>query len=124
MTLFVYLQKQRKMADFITYGMTDGYILKILGEHFKQMRINAGYSQQDLAATSGLTRKTVSSIENGKSASTGNVVALLRGLKRLDVLSILNTPVPVSPIAAAKAGKNPQRVRSKKKQVNTGRNEW
>lgn len=112
------------MSDFITYGMTDDYILKILGEHFKQMRINAGYSQQDLAITSGLTRKTISSIENGKSASTGNIVALLRGLKRLDVLSVLDTPVPVSPIAAAKAGRNPQRVRSKNKQKKTEQSEW
>lgn len=112
------------MSDFVTYGMTDDHILKILGGHFKQMRINARYSQQDLATTSGLTRKTISSIENGKPTSTGNIVAFLRGLKRLDVLSVLNTPVPVSPIAAAKAGKNPQRVRSKKKQENTGQSEW
>lgn len=112
------------MADFITYGMTDDYILKVLGEHFKQIRINAGYSQQDLATSTGLTRKTISSIENGKSTSTGNVVALLRGLKRLDVLSVLNTPVPVSPIAAARTGRNPQRVRSRKKQENTEQNEW
>ena len=112
------------MADFITYGMTDDYILKILGSHFKQMRINAGSSQQDLAEASGLTRKTISSIENGKSTSTGNIVAFLRGLKRLDVLSVLNTPVPVSPIAAAKAGKNPQRIRSKKKQDKIEQSEW
>ena len=112
------------MADFITYGMTDNHILRILGEHFKQMRINAGYSQQDLATNSGLTRKTISSIENGNSTSTGNIVALLRGLKRLDVLSVLSTPVPVSPIAAARAGKNPQRVRSGKKKENTGQSEW
>lgn len=112
------------MADFITYGMTDDYILKTLGEHLKQMRINAGFSQQDLATASGLTRKTISSIENGKSTSTGNIVALLRGLKRLDVLSVLNTPAPISPIAAAKAGKNPQRVRSKKEQKTIEQKEW
>lgn len=112
------------MADFITYGMTDDYILKILGGHFRQMRINAGYSQQDLAVTSGLTRKTISSIENGKSTSSGNIVALLRGMKRLDVLSVLNAPVPVSPIAVAKNGRNPQRIRSKKKQDKTEHSEW
>ncbi len=112
------------MADFLSYGMTDDYILKILGSHFKQMRINSGYSQQDLATTSGLTRKTISSIENGNSTSTGNIVALLRGLKRMDVLSVLNTPVPVSPIAAAKAGMNPQRVRSHKTKDNKKQSEW
>ncbi len=112
------------MADIVSYGMTDGYILKVLGGHFKQMRINARYSQQDLATASGLARKTISSIENGKPTSTGNIVAFLRGLKRLDVLSALDTPVPISPIVAAKAGKNPQRIRSKKKQEITGQSEW
>lgn len=112
------------MADFITYGMTDDYILKIIGAHIRQMRINARYSQQDLAADSGLSRKTISSIESGKSTSTGNVVALLRGLKRLDILSSLNTPAPISPIAAARTGRNPQRVRSRGKQEKTEQSEW
>ncbi len=111
------------MADFINYGMTDDYILKVLGKQFKQLRINAGYSQDDLSKMSGLTRKTISSIENGKSTSSHNIIALLRSLKKIDLLSVLNTPVPVSPIAAAKNGKNPQRVRSKKTNDKTENNE-
>ena len=96
--------KNKLMYKFLTDGMTDDYILMVLGKQFRQMRINAGFSQEDLSAASGLTRKTISSIENERSSSTGNIVALLRSLKKLDVLSALSTPVPVSPIAAAKRG--------------------
>lgn len=116
--------KNKLMYKFLTDGMTDDYILMVLGKQFRQMRINAGFSQEDLSAASGLTRKTISSIENGKSTSTGNIVALLRSLKKLDVLSALSTPVPVSPIAAAKTGANPQRVRSRKQTKKINKSEW
>jgi len=112
------------MPDFVTYAMTDDHILVVLGKQLRQMRINAGYSQADLAAASGLTRKTISSIESGKSSSTGNVIAILRSLRQFDVLSVLNTPVPISPIAVVKSGKNPQRVRSKVTSVKIEPTEW
>lgn len=112
------------MSDLISYGMTDDHILTVIGKQFRQMRINAGLSQEDLSTFSGITRKTISSIENGKSTSTGNIVALLRSLKRFDILSVLITPVPVSPIAAAKTGDNPQRMRSRKQANKINRSEW
>lgn len=116
--------KSRIMSDLISYGMTDDHILTVIGKQFRQMRINAGLSQEDLSTFSGITRKTISSIENGKSTSTGNIVALLRSLKRFDILSVLITPVPVSPIAAAKTGDNPQRMRSRKQANKINRSEW
>ena len=112
------------MSDYITYGMTDDYILSVLGKQFKQMRINAGYSQEDLAEASGLTRKTISSIESGKSTSTRNIIALLRSLKQLDLLSLLNTPVPVSPIVVAKSGNVPQRVHTRKSSFKIKESKW
>lgn len=112
------------MSDFITYGMTDNHILEVLGKQFRQMRINAGYSQEDLAAASGIARKTISSIETGKSASTGNIIALLRALRQFDLLSILSTPVLVSPLAVAKAGRVPQRIRSRKSTNKIKNSEW
>ena len=112
------------MEDFITYGMTDDHILMLVGKQLKQMRINAGIRQEDLSVASGLTRKTISSIEYGKSTSTGNIIALLRGLNKLDILSVFSTPVPISPIAVAKAGRAPQRVRSNKTPKGIEQREW
>ena len=101
------------MAVFITKGMTDDYILKVLGKQFRQMRINAGLDQATLARESGLSRKTISSLETGKSTSTSSVIAYLRSLDQFDALDSLQTSAAVSPVAVAKAGKVPQRIHVK-----------
>lgn len=102
------------MPAFITPGMTDDYILKVLGKQFRQMRINAGLDQASLAKASGLSRKTISSLEAGKSTSTSSVIAYLRGLDQLDALDSLQTSATISPVAVVKAGKVPQRIHVKK----------
>lgn len=102
------------MPVFITPGMTDNHILKILGKQYRQMRINAGLDQASLAKISGLSRKTISSLEAGKPTSTSSVIAYLRGLDQLDALDSLQTSAIISPVAVAKAGRVPQRVHIKK----------
>lgn len=102
------------MNVFITPGMTDDHILKVLGKQYRQMRINAGLDQASLAKASGLSRKTISSLEAGKPTSTSSVIAYLRSLNQLDALESLQTSAIISPIAIVKAGKVPQRVHVKK----------
>lgn len=108
------------MNDFITYSMSDDAILSVIGEQFKQMRLNARMSQADLAKVSGLSRNTISAMETGRNVSLANTIILLRYLKKLDVLDAFRTAAPISPRAIVKnQGKMPKRIRSSKKEKTT-----
>lgn len=108
------------MNDFITYSMSDDAILSVIGEQFKQMRLNARMSQADLAKVSGLSRNTISAMETGRNVSLANAIILLRYLKKLDVLDAFRTAAPISPRAIVKnQGKMPKRIRSSKKEKTT-----
>ena len=108
------------MNDFITYSMSDDAILNVIGEQFKQMRLNARMSQADLAKVSGLSRNTISAMETGRNVSIANAIILLRYLKKLDVLDAFRTAAPISPRAIVKnQGKMPKRIRSSKKEKTT-----
>lgn len=114
----------RAMNDFITYSMSDDAILRIIGEQFKQMRLNARMSQADLARVSGLSRNTISAMETGRNVSLANTIILLRYLKKLDVLDAFRTAAPISPRAIVKnQGKMPKRIRSAR-EVKTTESEW
>lgn len=110
--------------EYITYGMTDNAVLRNLGKQIRQMRLNARISQSDLADCSGVSRNTITSIENGRSISLANLIAILRYLRKFEVLDAFRTAAPVSPMAIVKNnGKQPQRIRSAKS-VAAAESEW
>ena len=50
----------------IDYFMTNEALLQYVGKQMQQMRINARLSQQQLAERAGVSRSTVTQVENGK----------------------------------------------------------
>jgi len=67
--------------------MTD--IKKQLGRRIKELRLKAGYSQEELAAKAGLHRTYMSDIERGKrNVSIENIekIAKALGVKSSDLL--------------------------------------
>ena len=50
----------------IDYFMTNEALLRYVGKQMQQMRINARLSQQQLAERAGVSRSTVTQVENGK----------------------------------------------------------
>ncbi|MEM9400253.1 MAG: helix-turn-helix transcriptional regulator, partial [Verrucomicrobiota bacterium] len=81
-----------------------------LGETIKKQRINKVLKQAELASRAGVSRLTVSNLENGQSIHTKSLAKILLALD----LSILDAvpEVPISPIDLARLkGKQRERVR-------------
>lgn len=98
--------------------MTNQTILENLGVCFKNMRLNSHYSQRELAEKTGLSRSTISAIENGKTVTTDALVSILRHTGHLDLLKPfeeLSRSIQSSPVMMYKnLGKYslPQRIRN------------
>ncbi len=101
--------------------MTNQAILENLGVCFKNMRLNSHYSQRELAEKTGLSRSTISAIENGKAVTTDALVSILRHTGHLDLLNPfeeLSSAIQSSPVMMYKNQSRhslPQRIRNIKK---------
>lgn len=96
----------------IDYFMTNEALLQYVGKQMRQMRINAQLSQQQLADRAGVSRSTITQVENGKGIKLEPMVAMLRVLNKLEILNSFETQAMASPLLLAKKeGKTPQRIR-------------
>ena len=99
----------------IDYFMTNAALLQYVGKQMQQMRINARLSQQQLAERAGVSRSTITQVENGKGMKLESVVAMLRALNKLEILNTFETEALISPLLIAKLqGKIPQRIRTRR----------
>lgn len=57
-----------------------------IGDQLKALRKLKGYNQADVMRITGVSRKTLSSLENGSNAKLDTFVKLLRLYDKLDVL--------------------------------------
>lgn len=87
-----------------------------LGARLQAHRLNQNLSQAELAAATGLARKTITNLETGHGGTLLTLIAVLRGLRLLDRLdAFLPEPGP-SPIQLAKlAGKQRRRATGHRK---------
>jgi len=92
-------------------GLTDHGILQELGQRIARQRLNANVKQAELAYEAGVSRKTLSNLENGHSVQLDSLIRILRALNKLDQLGLLLPTPEVSPIALADLkGKERQRA--------------
>lgn len=102
-----------------SYSMSNDVVLKKIGAQLKQMRLNKNLSQKQLCELSGVSRSTISEIENKGVGTLSSLVQLIRALEKLELLNIFITSSPVSPIQIAKlSGKIRKRASFKKKTDN------
>ncbi|MCA8833340.1 helix-turn-helix domain-containing protein [Hymenobacter pini] len=108
----------RKRVIMDWYALTDLAAVKEIGRNLQLIRLNQDISQQELATQTGLSRLTISQVENGRPASTLTLVQLLRALGRLDVLEVLEESATISPLQAAKLARQ-QRQRASRRDEDT-----
>ena len=100
---------REKAIIMIDYFMTNEALLQYVGKQMRQMRINARLSQQQLAERAGVSRSTITQVENGKGMKMESVIAILRVLNKLEILNNFETQALVSPLLIAKQeGQNPK----------------
>ncbi|MBQ7691152.1 MAG: helix-turn-helix domain-containing protein [Muribaculaceae bacterium] len=109
------------------YMLPDGVIQSRIGSHLKGARLRQNITQQSLADSSGVSVSSLKKIEKGKIASFDSLLRVLRTLGKLDVLQALVDEEPLSPseyyeIVQASAAKR-QRKRATKRLDNSNKEE-
>jgi DNA-binding XRE family transcriptional regulator len=67
--------------------------LVVIGKKLEQLRLNMNYTQSDITNEVGVSRKTISSIENGANCSVETLIKLLITYNRMDqFLTLLTLP--------------------------------
>lgn len=103
--------KGMAMLDKLT---SDEAVLKELGKRLRQRRVRARLKQQELADQAGLSRSTVSRIENGHAVQTPEWIRYMRGVSLLGDLDQILPDLSESPLAKARIQKKrpaiPKRV--------------
>lgn len=74
------------------YNYTDKEIISKWGEKIKSLRIEADISQTDLAKKTGLSRSSISEIENGRNFSLTSLIAIARYLEFIDEFDFFLKP--------------------------------
>lgn len=105
--------------------LSNAQIEQELGHRIRNRRLERNISQAELAERSGLSRRTITSVEHGEGATLSTLIALLRALQALDCLEqILPDPGP-SPLLLAKLQEEPRKYASKpRKPVPTTEWKW
>ena len=92
-------------------------IVQGLGEQFRDYRLNAKLTQQDVADKVGVSLITIRNFETGKAKNItlSNLLSLLRGVGRLEAVNELFPPIPLSPYVLSELNaQKPKRVRHAK----------
>jgi transcriptional regulator with XRE-family HTH domain len=84
--------------------LSDKAIAEQLGDALRERRLRKGITQDGLANLVGVSTPTIQKLEKGRGALQ-LLIAVLRELNSLDLLSSLTAPPRVSPLAVAKTGK-------------------
>jgi len=98
-------------------AQSNAEIVQGLGEQFREYRLNAKLTQQDVADKVGVSLITIRNFETGKAKNItlNNLLSLLRVVGRLEAVNELFPPIPLSPYMLSKLNViKPKRVRHAK----------
>lgn len=101
--------------------LSDVAIVEEIGKMVQEVRLQKNYSQGKLAEISGVSRATISQLENGRPATLLTFVQVLRALNKFDILESMVQEPEISPIMYAKL-QGKKRKRASGKGASTGNN--
>lgn len=91
-------------------------VLEEIGKRMKGIRVSLMKTQEDIAALTGVSLRTVKNLEAGKDVAFSTMIRVMRALR---ILQNLDDAVPeprISPIEISDRGKPRQRVRKSGRQ--------
>ena len=94
-------------------AMSDERLLSLVGNFIKHHRIEKNIDQTDLAKDAGISRSTLSLMENGKPVMFPSIIRVLRVLDLLYIFDSFKVENVVSPMAMLKLQQK-QRTRASK----------
>ena len=111
----IFLRK-RLFARFFTQmieHLSNSQIEQELGKRLKAHRLERNISQSEVSTRSGLSRRTITAIENGEGSTLGTLIAILRALDALDTLDSFLPDPGISPMAMLKLRDDTRKYASK-----------
>lgn len=96
----------------ITTTLSDSAVLEELGRRVAHRRVEAGFTQEELAREAGVSKRTVERLEAGNSVQLTSFVRLLRTLGVLAGFEALLPPATPGPMDLLRRGGQRQRVKS------------
>lgn len=79
-------------------------LLTKIGAKLKFMRVQGDFSQSEIATKIGMSRSSISDMENGKNFTMASLIAYLGAINKMEMLNKFFTEneAPISPIALHK----------------------
>lgn len=107
-------------------SMSDTALQKVIGRFIQIHRLRQNKSQDETAAEAGISRSTLSLLENGENVRTDSLIRVLRVLNLLHVMDAFDIKEEISPIEYAKLKKKERKQASpaKNKPTNIPEVEW
>lgn len=93
--------------------LSNSQIEQELGKRLKAHRLERNISQSEVSTRSGLSRRTITAIENGEGSTLGTLIAILRALDALDTLDSFLPDPGISPMAMLKLRDDTRKYASK-----------
>jgi len=69
--------------------MTDDEIIRSMAKAYEEYRLESLLSEQDVCHIGGVTKDAIHRFKNGKNINLKNFIGILRGVGRVDALSLL-----------------------------------
>ncbi|MEA2097181.1 MAG: helix-turn-helix transcriptional regulator, partial [Candidatus Cloacimonadota bacterium] len=105
-------------------AMSDDAIIKLIGAYIKHHRIEQNRTQQDVADDAGISRTTLSYLENGDIVNISTLVQVLRALDLLYILDVFTIKNQISPIELAKLEEQRRKRASNKRKNKKPESDW
>lgn len=93
-------------------SLSDISLLKTIGTFVKTHRLDQNRSQDEVAATAGISRSTLSLLERGKTVRLDSLIQVLRVLDLLHIMDTFRIEEQISPLAYAKLKKKQRKQAS------------
>lgn len=102
------------MTDFYEYSTPE--LVRLLGNRFKEYRMQYNLTQKEVAEQSGIGLTTIHKFENGTAGnlSLSTFILLLKVVGQINTLDNLLPELPESPYLIRKEEKKAQRIRHNK----------
>ena len=84
---------------------------RMLGRRLLEIRLARNINQTDLAAEAGISRRTMTRLENGEGVSLDTLIRVMRALRLADRFAVLLPDPAIRPIERIRQGKERQRAR-------------
>lgn len=86
-------------------------IEKMVGERLLEFRLAQNINQADLADEAGVSRRTITRLENGEGVSLDTLIRVMSALGLADRFAVLFPDPAIRPIERIRQGKERQRAR-------------